>query len=152
MMDPQQASDDALQKCDTLIKLLKKKKTERVWAAEERGAIKATCLTWFNNQRSYIQAGEVELREADAIYQDILKSSAQAASRAGYKSRLKQLRTELLDIRSAQMVAPTPALATTMLLQASLAWLAIQKCRMFSLDGGANASLVQKGMHPWQQL
>jgi hypothetical protein len=110
MMDPQQASDDALQKCDTLIKLLRKKKTQQIWTADERGAIKATCLTWFSNQRPCIQGGEVDLRKADSLYQDILKSSAQAASRAGYKSRFKQLRAELLEIRSRQMLAPAPPL------------------------------------------
>jgi len=107
MTDSQQALDDALRRCDFLQALLRRKSTRQVWAEDERGTIKATCLAWFNNQNPKIavQLDAGALTSADAIYHRMLKASELAGSRSQYRQSLKELRAELLEIRAKQMSA-----------------------------------------------
>jgi hypothetical protein len=114
MNEGQLALDDAIKRCDFLRKLLQKKTTKQVWADEERGTIKATCLAWFNNQKPKIaaQLDVHELNAATAIYSALLKASDRAGSRPQYLRSLKSLRTELIDVRSKQMLSPSTAATT----------------------------------------
>ena len=109
------ALDDAMKRCKFLQALLRKKTTKQVWADDERDTIKATCLAWFNNQNPKVSA-ELEagaLTKADRIYDQILKASERAGSRTQYQQNLKTLHSELLEIRSKQMVAATKTKATS---------------------------------------
>src|SRR5882762_2261700 len=114
MNEGQQALDDAIKRCDFLRKLLEKKTTKQVRAKEERDTIKATCLAWFNNQKPKI-ASQLDARELDAAtatYNALLKASDRAGSRPQYQRSLKNLRAELIDIRSKQMLA-SPKIGAT---------------------------------------
>lgn len=120
MTDAQQAADDALQGCESLTKLLKKKTAKQVWALDERATVKATCLAWFNNQRHQIvpQVTQESLQKTDNLYNGLLMASGRAASRAAYQARLKELHTDLLEIRSKQMLnlgKQSPQTATNVL-------------------------------------
>lgn len=115
MSTGQFALDDAIKRCKFLQGLLRKKTTKQVWADDERDTIKATCLAWFNNQNPEISA-ELEasaLTKADRIYDRMLKASELAGSRSRYQESLKSLHSELIEIRSKQMVAASKARATS---------------------------------------
>ncbi len=114
MTEGQQALDDAIRRCDFLQAMLRKKNTRQVWAEDERGTIKATCLAWFNNQNPKIspQLDSGALAPADTIYNRILRASEQAGSRSQYQLSLKRLRAQLLEIRTKQMVAASRTIAT----------------------------------------
>lgn len=106
MTEAQQALDDAIKRCDFLRKLLRKKDARQVWADDERTTIKATCLAWFNNQKPHI-ARPLDSRALDganALFNKMLKASERAGSRSRYLQSLKQLRKELLEIRSKQVL------------------------------------------------
>jgi hypothetical protein len=114
MTEGQQALDDAIKRCNFLGKLLRKKSAKQVRAEEERDTIKATCLAWFNNQKPKIasQLDLFELDTATVIYNALLKASDRAGSRPQYHRSLKNLRTELINIRTKQMLAPVKAAPT----------------------------------------
>lgn len=115
MTEAQQAADDALQACDSLIKVLKKKDAKQVWGIDERATVKATCLAWFNNQRPLIlqNTDQASLQSADSTYNTLLIRSGQAASRSGYLASLKDVRAELFEIRSSLMVKASAAAPQT---------------------------------------
>jgi hypothetical protein len=111
----QQALDDAMRRRKFLQSLLRKKTAKQVRADDERDTIKATCLAWFNNQNPKISP-ELEsgaLARADRIYDQMLKASERAGSRSQYQQNLKDLQSELLDVRSKQMVAASQTIATS---------------------------------------
>ncbi len=114
MTEGQQALDDAIKRCDFLRRLLQKKTAKQVWAEDERGTIKATCLAWFNNQKPKIerQLDSRALAAANTIFDALLKACDRAGSRSRYQQSLKRLRSELLDIRSKQMLAPSKIAST----------------------------------------
>lgn len=107
MTEGQLALEDAIKRCDFLRKLLKKKKAKQVWSEDERETIKATCLAWFHKQKPRIltQLDPTTFASPDRIYNEILSASDRAGSRLRYLQSLKGVRTELLVLRSKQMLA-----------------------------------------------
>lgn len=111
----QQALDDAIKQCKRLQKLLRKKTDRQVRTEDERGTIKATCVTWFNSQRPKI-AMELEadaFSVADGLYDRMLSTSERAGTRSQYLESIRSLHTELLKIRSKQMVVASKTIATS---------------------------------------
>lgn len=111
----QQALDDAIKQCKRLQNLLRKKTNKQVRTEDERDAIKATCVTWFNSQKPKIatelEAGEFSV--ADNLYDRMLSASERAGARSQYLQSTKSLHTELLRIRSKQMAVASRTVGTS---------------------------------------
>lgn len=107
--------DLALVEADRLRKLLKKKSTPQVRAAEEQSIAKATALAWFNAHRSALAhfATLQDFHQADSSYRALLEASDRATSRATYDSLLKGLRVTLITLRSEGAVHSAARAAAT---------------------------------------
>jgi hypothetical protein len=115
MTAAQQALDDAIKRCKFLQGLLRKKITKQVWAEDERSTIKATCLAWFNSQKPKIlpELDSTALSGVDGLYDRMLNASERAGARSQYQQSTKALHTELLQVRSKQMVVASKAVSTS---------------------------------------
>lgn len=104
----------AIDELDRLRNFLKKSRTKQVRSQDERTQAKATASAWFNGHRSRIAStmGGM-LPAADALYRDILNASDRATARSTYMSKLKALRTILMELRSAALTMTTAAKPTT---------------------------------------
>jgi hypothetical protein len=111
----QQALDDAIKQCKFLQTLIRKKSTKQVWSDDERGTIKGTCLSWFNNHKPKVlpELDANVLPPADIIYDRMLTASERAGSRSQYNQNIKSLHSELLKIRSKQMAVASRGVATS---------------------------------------
>jgi len=107
--------DLALDEVDRLRRVLKKKKTAQVWAADERSLAKATALAWFNAHRGHLASvvNTTSLQATDSLYKQILEASDRATSRATYDSALKSVRESLIVLRSAGLSRPAAPSSTT---------------------------------------
>ncbi len=116
MTDTISAFDSAIAEADRLKRVLNKNKGHnQVRSNEERTLAKATALTWFNKHKPQI-ATEVSLKALvplDEAYRVLLESSEHAATRKRYQSAIRDLRGQLVYLRSDCLAlalnAPIPA-------------------------------------------
>lgn len=102
MADGQQAIDDAIKRCNFLRNFLRKRASVQIWSESERSTVKATCLAWFHTQRGLAaaQVDSAALAEVDSRYNELLLATGHAASRSVYQRLLKDIKKELLALRS----------------------------------------------------
>jgi hypothetical protein len=97
-----EALDLAIGEVDQLRRLIKKKDSSQVWAADERASVKATALAWFNAHRlaTVSLSGSSHFIAADTDYSVLLKACDKATSRGKYDTVLKRLRGTLIALRA----------------------------------------------------
>lgn len=104
----------AMNDVDRLRNFLKKSRTKQVRTQEERTLANATASAWFNGHRNRFPAtmGDM-LTPAHELYREILNASDRATARSTYVSKLKALRTTLIELRSATLTITAAAMPTT---------------------------------------
>jgi len=111
MSSPHECLDAALAETNRLRALLKRQKTAQVRSPDERSIAKATALTWFINHRSTVaeHLGADQLSTIDATFKTMLSLSDRAGARSKYDRMLKELRKELIALRSDTVAVTTTA-------------------------------------------
>ncbi|MGH9527109.1 MAG: hypothetical protein ACRD2F_10570 [Terriglobales bacterium] len=100
MTPPEEAVEAALAGCERLGRSLRASPA-RVRAARSRDEVRGVARAWFGSQRGELAPFlGAEIGGADRLYQDLLEATGRSASRAGYLAILRELRAELLRIRS----------------------------------------------------
>lgn len=100
IFDSASAVDDAIASTENLRRLLHRTKHRQVRSMEERALVKATAQAWFVNQRQCLSdAGGVQ--QLDTDFRDLLDFAEKNVARSKYFLKLKKLKEELLDVRSA---------------------------------------------------
>jgi len=105
----------AISETERLQKLLKKGRPRvQVTLSDERSSANATALAWFNNHRGAVSQAmaDTDLKEVDDKYRWILEASARAGARVRYLATLKDLRLDLVRLRSASVSAPAKRAVT----------------------------------------
>jgi hypothetical protein len=94
--------EEAIQGASRLRQTLSKNKVQQVRSSDERSHAKATCLAWFNSQRPLLNpiGQDALLGNVDSLFRDLLEYSARNTSRAKYLSNLKELKSNLVKLRS----------------------------------------------------
>lgn len=102
MSDHAAALSQAIQAIDRLKALLAKSRSSQVRNVGERQAASAVAQAWFQAFRPQFNSfnDNSTLREIDGEFSSLLHASDRASSRAGYRSRLKAVRTAVLRFRS----------------------------------------------------
>ncbi|HEB54834.1 MAG TPA: hypothetical protein ENI98_00740 [Gammaproteobacteria bacterium] len=102
MKDLTDVLEEAIQASTRLRQTLSKNKSQQVRSSDERTHIKATCLAWFNSQRPHLNSiGEdALLGNIDDLFRDLLEYSDRSTSRSRYLSNLKDLKSNIVQLRS----------------------------------------------------
>jgi hypothetical protein len=97
------ALDAGIHDIDRLIHLLKKNRSQaQVRSSDERTLAKATVITWFNNHKPRVASlvSEEDIAPVDAEYTSVLELAERAGSRIKYLAILRDLREDLVRLRS----------------------------------------------------
>ena len=99
--------DEALSSAERLRRSLASGRSKQVSGREEQSNVKATCLAWFNKHRPSLASlhDDMLFQTVDRSFQDLLEFCGRAISRSRYKSELKQLKRNLVVLRSQAVVA-----------------------------------------------
>ncbi len=109
------ALEAAITQASRLEKVLKAGRPRvQVTLSDERSLAKASALTWFSSQREQIVAivSEISINQIDAAYKSILEASEGAGARSKYLSTLKELKRDLVRLRSDCASMPSAPIAT----------------------------------------
>lgn len=130
--------DAAVAEVERVRKLLKRSQHAQVRSNDEKLAVRATALAWFKSHkpRLGVLAGD-ELAAVDESYLRLLRSSEAASSRSKYNSELKQLKHELIDLRSSMLSGTS---ITPRRRRISRGSFPTPRCARYSLIDGRSAS------------
>lgn len=94
--------DSAIGEAERLRNVLRKGSHRQVRAAGEKEVVKATVLAWFHNHRVSILTAcdESSLSAIDSAYSEILSASEHGTARDYYRSKLANLKSLLVVLRS----------------------------------------------------
>ncbi len=108
-MNPQQSIDAAGKELDKLKANLKKSQLQQVQSREEKQFVKATALSWFNNNRPMVQSvlGNNKLVQIDEQYNELLKYSEKSTSRKKYSPLIKAIKLSLTDLMTKNILDVT---------------------------------------------
>lgn len=101
-LDPHEAVDQALNALERLRSAVKAQSGRQVTAAETRGLVKATALTWLKSQRPALSGLDhlPVLTQLDAEYGKLLNCTDRATSRGKYLDLFLSLKKSLTSLRS----------------------------------------------------
>jgi hypothetical protein len=88
--------------------------SSQVRGVDDIAPLKATAQTWFHTHRPVVTAGApyADVAAVDAFFTVILDATAKSAAKTTYLSALRDVKTALIAVRAAALVAPTPASPT----------------------------------------
>ncbi len=100
--------DRAIAEVERLRRVLNKGTSAQVNAAAERDLVQATAYAWFQTHRPEVSGDpqHPECAPVDARYQGLLQASGRATTRARYKALLRDLRKDLVALRSRAIQTP----------------------------------------------
>jgi hypothetical protein len=86
----------------------------QVTLSDERSLAKATALAWFNNHKESIASAVplTRMEEIDDLYKNILEASERAGTRSKYLATIKDLRQNLVKVRSHSISVPAAKVQT----------------------------------------
>jgi hypothetical protein len=106
MPDRARIVDEALQATERLRKGLAKGSSAQVSSSAERSVIKATAFAWFKNHRPNLESERGDVLDAvDKEFKSLLELSERHTTRQRYKLLLKELKADLIRLRSGVVVA-----------------------------------------------
>jgi len=98
--------EEIISAVDRLRRILTKQNSPQIRGSQERSLVKATALSWFHSARSNVQTPEESvLQKVDNGFRKLLEFSDSATSQSRYNSHLKELRKDLINLRS-QIILP----------------------------------------------
>lgn len=101
-MDTAGIIDQAIGESERLLKSINRATSRQVKTKEECELIKANAYAWLKGHRVHLQAfvGDVHLEALDNDFAQLLEWASRQTSRARYKSVLKQIKGNLIKLRS----------------------------------------------------
>jgi len=99
--------DEAISQVETLLKVLNKNKSTQVESIDEKSIVKATAFSWFQNVRPKTNLNDEQLIETDNHYKILLEASEKKTTRNKYLTQLKSLRSNLIKLRSDNIITIT---------------------------------------------
>lgn len=102
MADLLSAIEDAITSVEKKRRTLQKRQSRQLGSTDERAVLKANALAWFNSHRPQLKAlrDDALLKSIDTSFQQLLEFSDKATSRAKCRDHLKDLKTDLVKLRS----------------------------------------------------
>lgn len=99
--------DAALSQLETLQKVLKRDNSVQVKNLDTKATIKAIALSWFQSNRPKINLTDIQLEQIDNSYKFFLGASEKNTTRTRYFSELKIVRTNLISLRTENIIVLT---------------------------------------------
>lgn len=109
MADAHAEIDSTIVELERVRKRLVKIKVRQVRASEDRGALKATALSWFRNHRVLIApalSGDL-LEKIDAAYRVILDAADRESAANTFRAAVVAAKAALVEARAQTLVAPS---------------------------------------------
>jgi hypothetical protein len=106
----QSAIASATEECERLQKGVRTG-SKQVSSSDEKQAIKATALAWFNNHRPALVSvlGDEHLKHLDTEYRNLLEAAGRATLRTRYAATLKRIKAALRQLESDQIITLSAA-------------------------------------------
>jgi len=94
---------------------LSKVKSRQVRGVDDIATLKATAQTWFHTHRPVVvaDAPSVDLSGVDTCFTNILNATTKYAAKTTYLTSLKDVKSALIAVRTAALVAPATAPAAS---------------------------------------
>jgi len=107
-VDPSAPISLSISEIERLRRAMARGTSAQVGAAAERDLVQATAYSWFNSHRVTVSSASVNpvFQRVDAGYRNLLDAAGKATTRNRYKNIIRDLRSDLIALRSLAIQDP----------------------------------------------